>query len=351
MIPKSIMPSRRRVLKVSAALAGIAATGAVSPVRTSFQRSKPGGLQIFEWKGQALGAQTSLQLVHENRDEAVRVLASCREEIERLEDIFSLYRPTSEISRLNRDAVLLHPSLEFKECLEDALLVSQITEGAFDVTVGPLWHALARHFSHARSATLLSKEVLEKAREKIGFEKVNVSSGQIRLEEPGMSLTLNGIAQGYITDRVAELLERRGFTNVLVSLGELRALDGPEGNQGWKTEITSPEGPLAALSFDLHDRALATSAGAGLEFDAAGVFNHLIDPQTGTSNAQWVQTTISAKSAARADALSTGLMFLQKEKWANVLGEAQADFGLGWSKDDGHLHKVFAPGSVRMNLN
>ena len=115
-----------------------------------------------------------------------------------------------------------------------------------------------------------------------------------------MGLTLNGIAQGYIADRVAALLEAEGLTDILIDTGEHRALGQMPGGGGWP--VTLAQGGSVAL----RDRALATSAPLGTVFDGAGRYGHILDPRTGEPAAPvWRAVSITAPSAALADALST----------------------------------------------
>ena len=113
-----------------------------------------------------------------------------------------------------------------------------------------------------------------------------------------MALTFNGIAQGYITDRVAELLRGEGLHDVLLNLGEIRALPG----RSWRIGIAG-----ANQTIGLSDAAIAQSAGRGTAFTTDGRWHHLIDPKTGQSARGLTSVTITAPTATEADALSTAL--------------------------------------------
>ena len=103
--------------------------------------------QLHRWSGIALGAGAEIVLHDPDAARARRLIARCVAEIDRLEDVFSLYRPESAIRRLNRDGRLAAPPLELVALLAEARSYSERTEGAFDVTVQPLWHLYAAHFS------------------------------------------------------------------------------------------------------------------------------------------------------------------------------------------------------------
>lgn len=303
-VPKVPKPlTRRRMIAISAGFAGLGGAAALGSRGT-------GQAIIHEWRGIALGAETSIKLAHEDRNEAVTMLSRCRNEIDRLEDIFSLYRPGSEISRLNALGELTAPSIDFERCLEEAHLISTMTDGAFDITVAPLWSLYAQ-------GRKLEEHRVREARAKVDYRSVIREPGRVAFGKEQMAITLNGIAQGYITDRIADLLRDHGYSKSLVSLGEFRALEAPEAGSPWKIRI---DGAGASPNVVLANAALATSSANGLVFNESRPVgdlrsSHLIDPRTGNAAPAWEQVSVIASSAARADALSTGLSFVQRPGW------------------------------------
>src|SRR5690606_33904156 len=123
--------------------------------------------------------------------------------IARLERIFSLYRADSDLCRLNRDGRHDAPPLELVELLSLAASVSAASGGAFDVTVQPLWLRYAEHFAAVDADP--AGPALDDLLALVDWRGVSVDAGRVALARPGMAITLNGIAQGYITDRVADL--------------------------------------------------------------------------------------------------------------------------------------------------
>jgi thiamine biosynthesis lipoprotein len=272
--------NRRRFLTISAAAVGLAASGArAAPTRV--------------WTGVALGARASIRLDH---PDAGAIAARAAAEISRLEGIFSLYRTDSALSRLNADAALAAPPAELLECLTLAGTVHRASGGAFDPTVQPLWALWAERASAGSRPTGAE---LAAARAPGGWGGLRLDADGIAMA-PGMGLTLNGIAQGYIADRVAALLEAEGLTDILIDTGEHRALGQMPGGGGWPVRLA--QGGSVAL----RNRALATSAPFGTVFDSEGRFGHILDPRTGEPAAPvWRAVSITAPSAALADALST----------------------------------------------
>ncbi|HRO14302.1 MAG TPA: FAD:protein FMN transferase [Paracoccus sp. (in: a-proteobacteria)] len=277
----TFMLGRRRFIAIAsvAVLAGTAARAQI-PIR--------------QWRGIALGAEARLILAHPDAD---RMIAAARAELSRLEGIFSLYRPDSALSRLNAAGVLEAPPTELVEVLALSRLVHDATGGLFDPSVQPLWQTHAQAAAAGRAA---DHAELARALAATGWDGVTVAPDRVALARPGMSLTLNGIAQGYITDRVADRLRGLGLADVVVEMGELRALGHPPDAGAWPVTLTNGQ------AVPLRDRALASSAPRGTCFDAEGRLGHVIDPRTGQpSAAAWTLVSVSAPQAALADALST----------------------------------------------
>ena len=142
---------------------------------------------------------------------------------------------------------------------------------------------------------------------------------------PGMAVTLNGIAQGYITDRVAELLRAAGFASVLVQLGETVAGAPRSEGRPWRVGIPDPFAPDRVLeTLDAVEVAIATSSGRATRFDAAGRHHHLFDPATGRSADRYASVTVVAARATTADALSTALAVASPAAAPHLLREADA---------------------------
>ncbi len=289
--------SRRRVLSVTGAAAGMA----LMPGATA-------AAPRWTWRGTALGARAEITLVHPSEAEARRLIRLAVDEIERLENVFSLYRNASELARLNRDGVIDAPSPDLRALLSTARHFGELTAGAFDVTVQPLWQLYARHFSQPDADPRgPSETAIAVTLARVDHRAIELTPARIRFARPGMAITLNGIAQGYITDRVVELLRARGIDRTLVDLGEIRALGRRPDGRAWRVAIDGRE-PRRVV--DLIDRAIATSSPSGTVFDPAARVHHLFDPATGRPSAAARQVSVIAASAATADALSTAFAIM-----------------------------------------
>ncbi len=282
--------TRRRFLTISAACAAAPALADTSA----------------QWRGIALGAPASLRLEGLSETEAAPIFAAVERELDRLEEIFSLYRTTSQISRLNQTGVLTTPAPEMLNLLSLCTALHDASGGAFDPTVQPLWLALA---------TGATRSEVDRARESIGWGQVSIGTDAIRLPRPGLSaITLNGIAQGAVTDRIADLLRSYGLRDVLVDMGEITALGRRGADAPWRVGLVGPDGTVAKR-IRLQDRAVATSAPGGTLLQ--GDQGHILSPQGNNTACQAV--SVSAPLAALADGLSTALCLTPETELTRVM--------------------------------
>ena len=293
-------PTRRRFLAVVAAAAGLPFAALRAGAETA---------HLHRWSGIALGAAAEIVLYDPDAARARRLIARCVAEIDRLEDVFSLYRPESAISRLNREGRLMAPPLELVTLLAEARSYSEWTEGAFDVTVQPLWRLYAAHFARPGADPRGPGEAAHaRAQALVDYRAIEIGPAEVRFARSGMAITLNGIAQGYITDRVAALLQDAGMGDVLLDIGEVRALGRHPDGRPWHVGLRRAAQPeTIARTVTLTDRAVATSAGIASPFDASGRHHHLFDPATGRPAPGAGQVSVIAPRATMADALSTAL--------------------------------------------
>jgi len=299
--------TRRRAICIIAAAAGL-------PL-VPFAGTASAAADPVVWKGQALGAPATLILIQPDRAKAEALIVRVVAEVERLEAVFSLYRDNSALAELNRLGALAAPPEDLVVLLEACHGAWKAASGAFDPSVQPLWSLYARHFSsETADPTGPSPQHLEKTRSLVDFGSVRFNRERIVFVKPGMALTLNGIAQGYITDRIVDLLRSEGITSSLVSMGESRAIGAKRDGSPWRiglgeTENATVPDAVAAII----DRAVATSSDSGFHFDAAGRFGHLLSPRQGSLPPKYRRMTVIAPDATTADAYSTAFSLLEPD--------------------------------------
>ncbi len=308
--------TRRRFIAIAAAAGGLP----LLPFAAGWEApSKNPRLRV--WSGAALGADASMQIHHPDPAAADRLIEAGLAEVRRLEQQLSLYQQDSAILRLNRDGVVDDPPFDLVRALAESRHYGEITGGAFDVTVQPLWDLYSAHFSQPNpSPNGPSERELAAVVARIGQDALDVTENRIRLTRPSMSVTLNGIGEGYVTDRVVDLLRAGGVEHAMVNMGEIYALGEHPAGGPWEVGLEDPRAPKKITEkVALQDRALATSAGYGTTFDAAGRFNHLFEPRTGHTSWRWLSVSVEAATATEADALSTAFSLMPEEATAPIV--------------------------------
>ena len=314
-IASAAAPSRRRVLTILGGMAGLPLLLAGDAVRDR--------TPLVRWRGTALGSPACIVVEHPDAETRRRVLARCAAEIERLEKVFSLYRSDSELVQLNAVGRLANSSHDLKMLLSRCQRFSELSGGAFDVSVQPLWKVYARHFFVNPSLSEgPDRKTIEHALSLVDWQAIDVSSRGIVLGLPRMALTLNGIAQGYLTDRIVDILRDHGCERVFANMGssEIGLVGSHPDGRPWRIGLADPRAPReVALTLELADRCVSTSGGYGTPFDAAGRHHHLFDPKTGTSARRHIAVTVIASRTMTADALSTALYVTEPERGAALL--------------------------------
>lgn len=239
----------------------------------------------------------------------VEAARAALDEADRVEAVLTVFRDTSEVAALNREAgarpvvagQLLFGLLQRCQALQAA------TGGAFDPTSGPLtrcWGFLARE------GRLPAPEELAQARAAVGFEKVHLdpATRTVRFAAPGLSLNFGGIGKGLALDRMAEVLRARGVPRALLSAGASSAV-AIGGGDGFTVDLTSPRVAHRLGRLRLAEAALGTSGAGEQYFEAEGRrYGHVIDPRTGWPCEGVLSASVAAREAALADALSTAFL-------------------------------------------
>jgi len=298
--------NRRRFIKII----GLSGIGAVAGGVLVNMKDKP--LHKVNWEGIALGAPSNITLFHHDKKEAQKILNKSIKQISKLENLFSLYKSDSQLSILNREGFYDNPDKEMIKLFNLSMRYSALTEGAFDITVQPLWQLYNKSFSKYKMPP--KEKDINKILDLINWKSIEISENKINYSNKGMSVTLNGIAQGYITDKVTETLINYGVNNTLIQLGEYRAIGKHPDNRKWKLLLSNPEHSASIGEIEFENSAVATSAGKGTTFDQYGMHHHIFNPKDGLSSNNILQATVTSKSATEADALATSFLIMNKDK-------------------------------------
>jgi FAD:protein FMN transferase len=267
---------------------------------------------LFQYALPRMGTQFRVMLYHSDRLQAQKSALAALDRVEDLEDIFSDYRERSEVNRLCLTAVgqpwRISPELYL--VLDTSLRISQLSGGAFDVTVGPvvqLWRQARR------GGRLPDPEELKKARRNVGYTNIVLDPGAktALVKLPGMKIDFGGIAKGYAADQALAILRSKGIRRALVDAGgDLAVGEAPPGQPGWKILVRNPN-PAALDKPEyllLQNTGVATSGDTFQYLEVNGRrYSHIINPANGMGLSDSASTTVIAPDGMTADALATAL--------------------------------------------
>ena len=288
---------------------GLKLTGAALASGAAFGlggcENKNGGMHI--WEGEALGAPATMKLYGHDEAGAHKLFAGAVLAIEQLEKIFSLYDPSSEISRLNRDGKLENASPEMIEVLKSARRISEQTGGAFDITVQPLWE-LQTFLMRAKVTQEGQRQLWAEAYAKVDYRFVRIDDRKVSFTKPGVKITLNGIAQGYISEDIAPSLNMLSTDTGLVHFGEYQAF----GSKSWKISLQDPHNVLDVIDMvSLKNAGLATSSSKGGFFGPER--SHIFTASETLMPPKFISATVIHTSAMIADGLATAFTLMDED--------------------------------------
>jgi len=293
--------------------------GAVAAVALTGCRTTPtADSHRFEFKQPHMGTLFTITLYARSEAEARKASDAASARIAALERIMTDYDPESELMQLCQKpaGVPVKVSQDLFEVLEKAQRLSALSDGAFDVTIGPavrLWRRARR------TKTLPSPEMLARARMAVGYKKLklDVQNRTVTLTVPNMQLDLGGIGKGFAADKALEVLKKHGIRCALVAAsGDIVAGDPPPGQRGWRVGIGAiGRGAKLARNLLLRNAAVSTSGDTEQFVEIGGKrYSHVVDPRTGIGLTERLQVTILAKRAADTDSFATTVSVLGMER-------------------------------------
>ena len=276
---------------------------------------------VYDLHGATMGTQFAVKVVADPDQPgsyaAVRSLVD--EQLAFVDERMSHYRPESEISRFNRfEGTTPFPVSDATfEVLTEAQRVAVLTDGAFDVTVGPLVEAWGFGVSARQDPP--SRAEVEVLRDRLGFDLLHVdaSGPTVRKDHPQLAVDLSAIAKGYGVDRVADALEAAGFGRYMIEVGgEVRTAGLNDRSMAWQIAVERPESGTLQRVVPLSGWAMATSGDYRNYYEWEGRrVSHTIDPRTGQPvQHDLASVTVVARNCMLADALATALTVLGPEE-------------------------------------
>jgi len=284
-----------------------------------------------------MGTFVTITVMDPSLDRAEEAIEAGFAEVKRLSHIFNRFASSSYVSELNAKGNLVDVPPEMKTVIDRVFYYYRLTDGAFDVTVKPLVDLLK--YSFVTTGHPPTPEKVKEVLALIGGNQISYKNGQISFLKEGMGITLDGIAKGYIVDKTAELIVKKGIKYVLVNAGgDIRGI----GDKSWKIAIRDPFMPDAYIeTITLKNNAIATSGNYEVYFDKEKLYTHIVNPHTGCCPARSSSVSILARTTMDADALSTTVFILHPVAGKNFIDRLPNVEGLVVTRDG---FKIYSQG-------
>jgi thiamine biosynthesis lipoprotein len=271
----------------------------------------------FKKTASLLGSPFDITVVAKDSIQANAYTNEAIDEVKRIENLISDWIPTTQISSVNTNAGIkpIKVDVEVYDLVERALKISKLTNGAFDIS----YASMDRIWKFDGSMKKMpSKEEIKKSVEKVGYHNVILNSKDttIFLKNKGMKIGLGGIGQGYIADKIKELLKSKGCESGLVNVsGDISTWGKQLDGKPWTIGVINPMNKNKVFAtFPLEDRAVETSGSYEKYVTFNGKrYSHIIDPRTGYPASGIVSISVFAKQTEMADALATGIFVMGVE--------------------------------------
>lgn len=270
------------------------------------------GLTSYSGSGLAFGTSVTIRVLYDDAQEADAAIDAALQQVRKVDALMSLHQECSQVFQLNRRGHLPSPDQQVWHVLAFSQQLSRLTEGAFDITVQPLWDLFSR--AHADGRLPTQGEVAA-AKSLVDWRRLDVNRQQVRLHGAGRAITVNGVAQGYAVDLAIDALRNRGVRHALLDTGEFGAMGRKTHDQPWMLGIGHPrrhDAITAIVSMD--GRKVATSGDYATFFSPDYRHHHIFDPATGDSPPELASATVMAPTGILADGLSTAFMVMGSER-------------------------------------
>ncbi len=312
---KKLILNRRKLIRII----GLSLLGSVGYGSYHYLNKK---LIKTTWNGNVLNSPARVEIHSENKKKNLIIIEEIKKVIFNFDNIFNLQNNSSEIVKLNKYKTLENPSTHLIEAIGNSQIISSQTDGVFDITVQPLWDYYYKHFIINSNLTSPDKnEISRIKRDLVSWKNVILKDNRIILKN-NASITLNGIAQGYITDKIVEILKQNSIKNSLVDFGENYALGKYLNQRPWKILLQGPENINKIVN--LSNKAVATSSGTGTAFEESLKYHHIFNPKTGFSANNFKAVSIISNKAWLSDALSTSSLIMKKDKIKKICNNLNA---------------------------
>ncbi|OOG38713.1 MULTISPECIES: FAD:protein FMN transferase [unclassified Rhodanobacter] len=323
-------PGRRKLLK---AFVGVAAAGGLVGGSGWFVLKR--GRNLFEVRREQTLMQTSVAItcLADDVDKAGVAIDAAFQRMASTVAVLTRFDPAGPVARLNRDGRLENLPPELRDVLHRSLAISAVTDGDFDISVLPV----LEYFESMRQPAVLDAGDRVQIGERdhlINYRRIALDAQGVRFTHPGMSVTLDGLAKGYVIDQGIASLRESGIEDALVDAGgDLRAISGSDFNRQWHIGIVDP-GDInkVAAVVTIRNAALGTSGNYRIFYSSDKTLFHVINPHTGYSPLNYSSVTVMAETSVDADAMSVAAASMPVPRLREVMA-SQNDQWLVFSRD------------------
>ncbi|MCK5282236.1 MAG: FAD:protein FMN transferase [Nanoarchaeota archaeon] len=265
-----------------------------------------------------MGTFVKITIYDKNTENAEKAIDEAFMEIMRIDDLLSNFKEYSEVYLLNENKEIEDASQDLIDNIQKSIYYGELSEGRFDITVQPILDLYKESFQE-RKRPPTDDEIKEEMK-RVDYTKIRINGNKISIDE-GQKITLGGIAKGYAVDKAIEILRDNGIEHALVNAGgDMRALGKKYGSLDWFIALANPRDENDYIKMiKLADKAIVTSGDYERYFDENKSFHHIVNPKTGYSASELISVTIIADNAFDADAISTSVFVLGKEKGIELI--------------------------------
>jgi thiamine biosynthesis lipoprotein len=276
-----------------------------------------------------MGTEVTITVVARTNAEGAAAIDAAMAEVRRFDQMMSLYKDESEITRVNlaagKNPVKVSP--EMIEVVEHASEISKLSGGAFDVTIG---HLVVLWQMRLKEGKVPTDEEITNVRSRVNYKDIVIDkkASTLFLRKPNMIMDFGGVAKGYAADKAAEVLRKRGIENGIVALaGDIRVMGHRPDGSPWRIGVQHPrEADKTLMVLDLSDKSISTSG----DYERFQIVNkkryhHVIDPRTGKPSTGMESVTVVGDSGAIVDPLTTALFILGTDKGLPIVKKLGCD--------------------------
>jgi FAD:protein FMN transferase len=302
--------NRRSFLKLSGLIGAGLATGAMVPLTAEAVKFNRKMYKVSRTR-LSMGTFVSMTLLHPSQDKAEEAMGAAFDEIDRLSGLMNRFKTATAVGELNREGMLNSPPPEVLGVVRDALAFYRVSKGAFDISVAPIVDLFKERLGSGTKTPPTEAEI-KKLLTRVDAGSIVMDGKTIRFTKPGMAITLDGIAKGYIVDRAAEILARKNVNNFLINAGgDIRTKGERQDRKPWTIAIQDPQKKKHYPDIiHMRDGAIATSGNYEVYFDQEKMFHHIVNPRTGLSPHADSSVSVMAPTTMEADALSTSVFVM-----------------------------------------